>query len=64
MSDIETFQASPAGKAYQAVYSLQNAIDELRAAPPAVVNPYRDDIAAELLRLTDLLLKSRVEIAA
>lgn len=64
MTELETFQTSPDGIAYAAVFGLQNAIDDLRATPPAILNKYRDDIAVELLRLADVAKSMILEIAA
>jgi len=53
--DISDFQHSPDGKVYNAVYALENAIDELRQASPDVLRFYADHIAAAMLDLGTLL---------
>lgn len=43
---IDNYVNSPAGRAYQAVYAIENVLDELNALPIEVLRVYETEIAA------------------
>lgn len=68
MTDLETYQNSPEGRTYQAMYALENSIDDLREMlikHPAQLHSYRDRLTAQALNIgclvNALVLKEAAE---
>lgn len=58
--EVDDYRSSPEGKAYAAIYALQNAMDELSKLPPEVLAQYGKEIATEFMRLGNALAKPKL----